>query len=120
MGHKAVTINQNDQDVLVGWVSEEADSIEGGTLHPMVFESQACEAPGKDVKDLISKNSGRSFDLHKVVDGKIVCRSVGELQASEWIDWNHNWKPEEVEEDNVDEIAEIVEDVIEEISGESE
>lgn len=106
MGHKIVTIKQNDQEVLVGWVPEEAYTVNGGTLHDMVLENQACEAPGNDVKQLVMNNSNRSFDLHKVVDGKIVCRTVEELSASEWIDWNHNWEPEEEEQEEAPAIEE--------------
>jgi len=103
MGFKVVTKKQNGHDVIVGWVPEEAIAVQGATLHSQIFESQACPEPSVDVRKFIDKNPQRSFDLHKLVDGEPQCRTVAELQDSEWIDWQYNWepaqKPVEVEEE---------------------
>jgi hypothetical protein len=92
MGWKVVTIEQQGQDVIEGWVPEEAVSVEGGKLHPMVFETQACPEVSREVRDFIEKNPHMDLDLHKVVDGKIVARSVEELSQSQWMTWEVNFK----------------------------
>ena len=95
MGFKPVVKIQNDQQVLVGFVPEEAATVEGAKLLHVVYDDQSAPEPSKEIKDFISKNSDRNFDLHKVVDGEIVCRTVAELQNSTWIDWPYNFSPKE-------------------------
>lgn len=94
---KVVTIQQNGQNVIVGWVPEEAATVQGATLHSHVFESQACPEPSMDIRRFIDANPKRSFDLHKLVNNSPVCRTLEELKESEWIDWDFNWAPAEPE-----------------------
>lgn len=91
MGLKPVVKEQNGQKVLMDFVPEEAISVEGAELCNFVVQSKACPEPGSDVRKLIDANPTRSFDLHKVVDGAIVCRTTDELLASEWMNWEFNW-----------------------------
>jgi hypothetical protein len=99
MGFKAVTIAQNSQNVLVGWVPEEAAAVSEAQLQSTVFENQACPEPSAEIRRFIDMNPNRSFDLHKYVDGQIVCRTVVELQVSEFTEWQYNWQPAEVIEE---------------------
>lgn len=103
MGFKVVTKKQNGQDVIVGWVPEEAELVQGATLHPQIFESEACPEPSVDVRKFIDQHPRRSFDLHKYENGEIKCRTVSELSESQFIEWTYNWAPAVEEPEIVEE-----------------
>jgi hypothetical protein len=91
MGFKVVTKDQNGQKVLMDFVPETAVSVEGAELHDFIVPSKACPEPSQEVRKFIENNPMRSLDLHKVVDDEIVCRTVEELEASEWMTWDYNY-----------------------------
>jgi hypothetical protein len=101
MGYKVVTIKQNDQDVLVGFVDESAVQVEGADLWQNIFESEAVPAPCSAVKACVCDNSYRSFNIYKLEHGQIVCRTMEELENSEYLDWNFNFKTQaEIDNEN--------------------
>jgi hypothetical protein len=111
MGFKAVTKKQNGQDVLVSFVDESAVEAVGADLHPTVFESTATVEPSADIMAFVSKNSYRSFNLYKVVDEQIVCRTIEELEASEWMEWSYSFKTQaDIDAEQEEELEELEEE----------
>ncbi len=89
---KPVVIEQNGQKVLVGFVPADATSVVGAEICSLSVSNHACPEVGADIREFIDSNPQRSFDLHKVVNGQIVCRTVEELKNSTFIDWQYNWE----------------------------
>lgn len=88
---KAICIEQNGQKVLINIVAD--DSLEPVGAELIALSSADYPETSPEVRAFIDQNPNRSLNLHKVVEGAIVLRSIEELEASEFLTWTWAFNP---------------------------
>ena len=94
MSYRPVTIEQNGQKVLIDLVPLKHDKIDGVTIEDFTVPTKDVCEPCPEVRKYVNDNCNRSFNLHKVENGEIVCRTIEELEQSTYISWQRPLKPQ--------------------------